>query len=119
METIQLDQCATVGDSVYVSGRYWTVSDTVYFDGWNDCGQLEAVEPELLDALSPYAFRLRSNCRGPESIYRGGVAFHGAARLRTTGRATVRRNGARWLRCCVELWDGETVKLLRGLVRLD
>ena len=119
METIQLDQSATVGDTVYLAGRGWTVSDTVYLDGWKDCGRLEAVEPEVLDSLAPYAFRLRSNCRGPATVYRGGVVFHGAARLETTGRAVVRKNGAAWLRCRVELWNLETVETLRGLVRLD
>jgi hypothetical protein len=119
MRTIELDQAATVGDTVYLDGRGWTVSDSVYFDGWNDCGRLEPVEPELLDSLAPYSFRLRSNIRGSATAYVRGVVYSGAARLETTGRAIVKRNGAHWLRCRVELWNMETVETLRGLVRLD
>lgn len=119
MRTLELDQSATVGDTVYLDGCGWTVSDTVYLDGWNDCGRLESIEPELLDSLAPYAFRLRSNLRGSPAAYHRGAVYAGAARLETTGRAIVKKNGARWLRCRLELWDTETTKTLRGLVRLD
>jgi hypothetical protein len=119
MRTIELDQSATVGDTVYLDGRGWTVSDTVYLDGWKDCGRLEAIEPDLLDCLAPYAFRLRSNLAGFPAVYHRGAVYAGAARLETTGRAIVKKNGARWLHCRLELWDMETTKTLRGLVRLD
>lgn len=119
MRTIELDKSATVGDTVYLDGRGWTVSDTVYLDGWKDCGRLEPIEPELLDSLAPYAFRLRSNLAGSPAAYRRGAVYSGAARLETTGRKIVRRNFAVWLRCRVEVWDMETTHTLRGLVRLD
>jgi hypothetical protein len=119
MHTLELDATATIGDTVYLAGRTWTVSDTVYLEGWNDCGSLEPVEPELLDSLEPYAFRLRSNLRGSPAAYVRGVVYCGAARLETTGRKIVRRNFAVWLRCRVEVWDMETTHTLRGLVRLD
>lgn len=119
MRTIELDQSATVGDTVYLDGRSWTISDTVYLDGWKDCGRLEPMEPELLDSLAPYAFRLRSNLAGSPAAYHRGAVYAGAARLETTGRRLVRRNGAVWLRCAVEIWDMETTRTLRGLVRLD
>jgi hypothetical protein len=78
---------------------------------------LSPIETDLLDAMAPYAFLLPSRQLAPVSIYPRGI-FHGAVRLETTGRAVVKKNGAAWLRCRLELWDGETTKTLRGLVCL-
>jgi hypothetical protein len=117
MHTLELDATATVGDTVYLAGRTWTISETVWPDGWRLWIDLSPIETDLLDAMAPYAFRLPSRQLAPASIYPRGI-FHGAARLETTGRAIVRKNGAAWLRCRIELWNGETTQRLRGLVCL-
>ena len=117
METIELDSTATVGDTVYIAGRTWTVSETVWLENWQLWIDLAPIELDLLDAMAPYAFRLPSRQSAPRGVYPRGI-FHGAVRLETTGRAIVRKNGAAWLRCRLELWNGETTQTLRGLVCL-
>lgn len=119
MRTLELDAAATVGDTVYIGGRGWRVSEIVWPDNWPAPSTLEPIETEILDAMAPYGFRLRSTVAGPATVYRGGAVYHGAATLETTGRAIVRRNGGTWLRCRIELWNMETAKTLRGLVRVD
>lgn len=117
METIQLDRAATVGDTVEIGGRFWTVSETVWPEHWSLWAELAPVEPETAAELAPYAFRLPSRQSAPATVYPRGV-FHGAAMLETTGRAVVKKNGTAWLRCRIELWNGETRETLRGLVAL-
>lgn len=119
MQTIELDATATVGDTVYIAGRGWRVSNVVWPDSWQAPSTLEPIETELLDAMAPHGFRLRSTLAGPATVYHGGAVYHGAATLETTGRAIVRRNGGTWLRCRIELFNGETSSTLRGLVRVD
>jgi len=119
MQTIELDATATVGDTVYIAGRGWRVSNVVWPDSWQAPSALEPIETELLDAMAPHGFRLRSTLAGPESVYYRGIVYAGAASLETTGRAIVRRNGGTWLRCRIELFNGETSSTLRGLVRVD
>ena len=119
MRTIELDQSATVGDTVYLDGCGWTVSQVVWLEQWQEPTTLEPVEPELRDTFCPRDWWLYSNREAPRTVYPSGRPRYGAARLETTGRAIVKKNGARWLRCRLELWDMETTKTLRGLVRLD
>lgn len=119
-DTIDLAAAATPGDRVHTTRGGFTVSRTVWPDNWRQPVDLEPLPVDLLDALAPAEYRLPSAQHGPPSVFPGGRVYHGATRVTTNGAAPVRRNGADWLRCRLELWDGEgSRQLLRGLVRVD
>lgn len=119
-DTIDLAPYASPGDRVNTNRGGFTVSHAIWPNEWPQPTTLEPIPLELLDALAPADFYLPSNQRGPESVYPGGRVYAGACRVQTNGAAVVRKNGGDWLRCRIELWDGEGArKMIYGLVRID
>ena len=119
-DSISLCATAAPGDTVETDCGFFTVRPIVWPDNWRGAVELVPVELELLDSLAPANYRLPATSPPLPGVYIGGRVFHGACRVETNGRKPLRKAGARWLRCRIELWDGEGQRqLLRGLVLIE